>query len=98
MVEVAVVVVISVASISIFVFISVFVFISIFDFEFINAFISFHLRSSVVPLQLPFSESRYGAIHPEVPQRGIEGCVLCFSAVHLSLCPPFFSLYSVLRF
>ena len=32
---------------------------------------------------LPFSESRYSAIHPETPQCGIEGYVLCVSAVRL---------------
>jgi hypothetical protein len=26
---------------------------------------------------MPFSESRYSAIHPEIPQCGIEGCAIC---------------------
>ena len=37
------------------------------------------------PLPLPFSESRYSAIQPEIPQCGIEGCVLCGKSRRCSL-------------
>jgi hypothetical protein len=37
--------------------------------------------SSVLNL-LPFSESRYRAIHPSNRQRRFEGCALCVSAVN----------------